>query len=243
MTITDSGTELLRPASRPSRFYRGRQLVTIDDLKRVKDMIIDGTLWFSPPSAFNDPFEFSPVVAQEREGDAFANSDEIEAESRLAFEFFSKLYRVCCFSADFRDPALWSHYARDHTGIFLIYDGGHPLFDDAVQVRYLLRRPLLDRRSQSRDEQIASVMYCKGLSWCYEKEWRIVAPSEESTQPMTFSNSPLCGVVRGLRTDPAIWAMVEAWITESKRCLQVFAAVRNPEDFAVGLREIGSTLR
>lgn len=239
----DADSKLPAPFKRSGTFYKGRSLSTDEERTRARALIVDGTIWFGAPSEFNDPFEFSPVVARERFGDVFACAEEIEANSRLALKHFSEAYRVCCFSAAFNDRALWSHYAANHTGIFLAYDGRHPVFDDARPVRYRRARRVLDRKSQSRDEQIGAVMYSKGWSWRYEREWRIVAPHSAPTQPMRFQISPLCGVVRGMNTDSKTWALVEAWIAESGRDLDTFRAVQNPRDFAVGLLRTGQARR
>ncbi len=125
--------------------------------KRIKVSIID---------KLNDPFEFYP---------GFSNSNQeaknifTEWKSRI-----SKKYGILCFSENWHNPLLWSHYAEKHIGFAL----GFELPDNAaIKVEYTEDRPLFpfDKLPQD-DKQIESffdkLIRTKFSSWDYEEEVR-----------------------------------------------------------------------
>jgi len=125
--------------------------------KRIKVSIID---------ELNDPFEFQA---------GFSNPNQ---DTEGLFSVFktniSKKYGILCFSKNWSNPLLWSHYAKKHTGFAL----GFELPDNAaIKVEYTEDRPLFpfDKLPQD-DKQIESflnkLIRTKFSSWDYEEEVR-----------------------------------------------------------------------
>ncbi len=81
---------------------------------------------------------------------------------------------VVCFSEDWVDPILWSHYASKHQGIALGFD----IADDLVkQVNYQEQRLKKKIKTSSRklaNEITEQLIYTKFKSWSYEREWRML---------------------------------------------------------------------
>jgi hypothetical protein len=125
--------------------------------KRIKVSIID---------KLNDPFEFQV---------GFSNPNQ---DTEGLFSVFktniSKKYGILCFSRNWSNPLLWSHYAKKHTGFAL----GFELPDNAaIKVEYTEDRPLFpfDKLPQD-DKEIESflnkLIRTKFSSWNYEEEVR-----------------------------------------------------------------------
>jgi hypothetical protein len=106
----------------------------------------------------NDPFELMP----------FELSDK-RARSGLmaARETWSKTRGVLCFSADWRDPVIWSHYSDKHKGLCLGFD----LPDNVTRaVTYVDGRLALG--DSMRPDMGQDWLYTKYNNWSYEREIR-----------------------------------------------------------------------
>jgi hypothetical protein len=107
----------------------------------------------------NDPFELSYLTVRgsiQRSRLEKYNTDVI------------KRFGVVCFSADWIDPVLWSHYGSNHRGIALGFDLDE---GDACKVTYRSKR--IDFPSEPDPEDVLKHLATKFKSWEYEREWRI----------------------------------------------------------------------
>jgi hypothetical protein len=89
---------------------------------------------------------------------------------------------LLCFSGDWTDPVLWSHYAEKHRGICL---GFNLLLDDQTQeVKYEAERiqaELTDSDPTQLHPQLQRQLLCtKFRNWEYEEEWRRFVPLEDT---------------------------------------------------------------
>ena len=110
-------------------------------------------------SELNDPFELSYLTvrgSRQRSQLKKHNTDVIDR------------FGVVCFSADWLDPVLWSHYGSKHRGIALGFDL-HEGY--ACKVRYQPKR--IDFPSEIGPEDVLRHLATKFKSWEYEREWRI----------------------------------------------------------------------
>jgi Protein of unknown function (DUF2971) len=112
-------------------------------------------------SELNDPFELlafyrggeHPVILKHRE--------QQEAETGLL-----------CFSSDWTNPVLWSHYGARHRGICLGFDIDRSL--RPRQVKYQPKRLEAKLNNPVVDAELADLLLCtKFESWSYEREWRV----------------------------------------------------------------------
>ncbi|MCD8522585.1 MAG: DUF2971 domain-containing protein [Saccharospirillaceae bacterium] len=112
-----------------------------------------------------------------------------EVELRfLKYEINSEILKrydkgICCFSSEFDNPLLWSHYGDEHRGICIGYDlirkptpdlrkviyGGSRTIKTSVIINALLKgnqraKTLLDN----------NVLLRKAKPWSYEKEYRLI---------------------------------------------------------------------
>ncbi|MHC2614861.1 hypothetical protein [Bradyrhizobium diazoefficiens] len=108
----------------------------------------------------NDPFELS----------VFYSRDPAQRLRLKAFiDDVARRYGIVCFSEDWLDPTLWSHYGHQHRGIALGFDIAEHVL---LPVKYQPQRipfpvgPVADHVDQ--------FLGTKYASWAYERERRIM---------------------------------------------------------------------
>lgn len=177
----------------PSSLYK---YVDIAGLKRI----LEGSIRFTQPSAFNDPFELLPEVvvpneageqqlrfsfdirAQRRQPplgalievpDGYQASDAV---SRDIVQQFNSLIGILCLSRVSDSLLMWSHYADQYAGAVVEFDGSHEFFDGKIDIEYRPLRPMRDVGAYaSPTEPIPVAELCaKSEQWQYEREVRII---------------------------------------------------------------------
>lgn len=78
--------------------------------------------------------------------------------------------------SEVRDNLLmWSHYAKNHTGLCIEFD--IPVSDSIVEVKYRNNYPIITYSDllidSDREKKLIQVMNVKSLDWAYEKERRL----------------------------------------------------------------------
>ncbi|MBE5913920.1 MAG: DUF2971 domain-containing protein [Pseudobutyrivibrio ruminis] len=137
-----------------------------------KHGLVDGTISFSNPNKFNDPFDVNC---------SFANSQDI-----------SDLFRIFCVAPSPEEILLWSYYSSDHKGYCFEYR--HKDIMEAVlasitdglfiigNVTYSNYRPKqkskLNRISFSEVKFYIEAAFTKFEEWSHEKEFRFVLLSQ-----------------------------------------------------------------
>jgi len=114
-------------------------------------------------SEMNDPFELL----------AFRRGT---INQRQFSEYRTLVEQTCgalCFSANWADPVLWTHYSQKHRGICLGFDVKEGL---AEEVSYAAERLSLKLGAEEKlDEETKRLLiYTKFQSWGYEQEWRAI---------------------------------------------------------------------
>ncbi len=120
----------------------------------------------------NDPFELRSLSSPDR-------------DVRRAFDLtraqLAANRGVLCFSANWHNPVLWSHYADRHRGRALGFDVAD---DSLAKVSYRRYRLPFDPGAMSGDpaqaeEQMLSLLTTKYSHWRYENEWRAFLSLED----------------------------------------------------------------
>lgn len=112
----------------------------------------------------NDPFELLGCDLTDMDIKKSAESAKIMSNSKHA---------VLCFSKNWINPVLWSHYADSHKGICLGYD----INDDySIEMKYVnsrLKRKFDENGNYDRNE-FMDYIKLKYKHWSYEEEVRMV---------------------------------------------------------------------
>jgi len=113
-------------------------------------------------SELNDPFELMALNTHKR-------------EIRQLVERFKRLQNdktgLLCFSRNWTNPLLWSHYAANHQGICLGFDLNPG--EDVQHVHYTDQRPRIEKGAASITDKLEELLLLtKYKDWCYEEELR-----------------------------------------------------------------------
>ena len=124
-------------------------------------------------SDLNDPFELMAVSLRERR-----MRDEVGA---LKFSYDSHT-GLLCFSSDWTDPVLWSHYGDKHRGVCL---GFNLVKNQAERVEYQDKRLLAQLPNDDSAGHITKgleeqLLRTKFKHWEYESELRLCVRLQES---------------------------------------------------------------
>jgi|GEM_PF-660336 len=171
----------------------------------------DRRLKISRINELNDPFEFCAVYFS-------------DVDTKIKLETFKNRvngqYGVICFSEQYHDPVLWSHYADGHRGVALVFE----ISDDyAIPIDYQPERFKLDvdaaiQRGGFDESYLNQLISTRFSSWGYEKEIRMTCRLSdhfcqidskgrkvyfESLSLESFGLDPLklIGLIRGIRCD------------------------------------------
>ncbi len=167
--------------------------------------ILNGSIRFTQPGAFNDPFELLPELIVPPDynvkqiniqfdvkgarrpsiGDEIqvvpdgATTSDIVSRSILS-ELNSKLGIVCLCRND-KSLLMWSHYADQYTGAMVEFDGSHEFFEAPVPVEYSVQRPIRDITLYASPRQPIPVaeLCTKSREWAYEDEVRVIRTLED----------------------------------------------------------------
>lgn len=149
----------------------------------------------------NDPFELLAVnVGGKKDFRAKLRSWKAEMHNTKG---------ILCFSKDWHNPVLWSHYAAKHHGICLGFDVPDGYAKEVIYSTDRITSHLSEDDELQPDEAfIHSLLYTKYSHWAYESEARIFVgldakDSEDGSYFLPFSSAlrlrhvilgPLCEV-------------------------------------------------
>lgn len=111
----------------------------------------------------NDPFELLGVnLANKRHRAAFKKvKEEVDKDKGLI-----------CFSADWKNPLLWGHYAEKHTGVALGFDVPDDMLLSVEYKRKLLPIKLDPKTNRPPVGLVDQLIRTKFYDWKYEEEFR-----------------------------------------------------------------------
>nr|WP_068891256.1 DUF2971 domain-containing protein [Pedobacter panaciterrae] len=183
----------LLPDQLPPRVYRFSPINN-----NLLDSLIDHYLWFASPGSFNDPHDcsrhlltFQPKPEDIRSvlstykyrGGPVPKSEishfveypeKFQEAYMMNFKEIINSQGICCFSDYCEETLMWSHYAKDHTGVALVFkpiaDIDTFLISKVKYVDEFTRYNYFDDPSFS----LIRMMTTKDKRWAYEREYRAV---------------------------------------------------------------------
>lgn len=91
----------------------------------------------------------------------------------------SRYVGVLCLTSNPNSVVMWSHYAENHRGMVIEFDGSWPMFAEGKGLRivhYLRERPQWDESAKPASDaekvQFEGVIFHKNEEWSYERESR-----------------------------------------------------------------------
>lgn len=178
----------------------------------------------------NDPFELWCSSQEDR---------QIRRVLRRWKKAMALQYGMLCFSRNWTNPVLWSHYADSHRGICL----GFEVDEESISpVSYVSERtPLSLPLTQDRMKQL---LFTKYRDWGYEEEFRAWFPLDtrdasghcfydfdDKVQLREVLAGPLCDTRRET-IDAALKSYVgQIFVAKTRLAFRTFRVVKNPRGF------------
>ena len=161
--------------------------------------ILNGSIRFTQPGAFNDPFEMLPELHIPNDfvcGDINLSFDILsprrqtadqklidippesfdDINSRRIRAALNQSIGVLCLSKNPSSLLMWSHYAEQYAGAVVEFNEEHEFFQGQIDVEYADYRPKQHINSYVGDGQVIPIseLCVKPKDWEYESEVRIV---------------------------------------------------------------------
>jgi hypothetical protein len=154
---------------------------------------------FTPPAAFNDPFDMAPVLdsafGKLGPGSPFPSlresfnrigqnlADALVNRPRYPQQFMSGLYGVLSLTTKNDTLLMWAHYASEHKGFAVEFDARHPWFNQKIAARDFGQVGVARKVTYSKDRPTIEIkklevgaFLTKSDDWSYEEEWRMLLP-------------------------------------------------------------------
>lgn len=120
----------------------------------------------------NDPFELLGFSLEDQER---------RAVWRKFRDYFSRQVGLVCFSVQWQNPVMWSHYGDKHKGIGLGFDVSDEILKKVSYVgdrkRMQIGRSLSSHGIEP--DLLSKIVRYKYNEWSYEREYRGIVPLEE----------------------------------------------------------------
>lgn len=162
--------------------------------------ILNGSIRFTQPGAFNDPFEMVPeflmpenpeltnitlsfsIIAPRGEPGVGELPHDFESDfcndvnSRRIRDSLDNAIGSLCLTRNRSSLVMWSHYAESYSGAVIEFDESHEFFSGYFDMDYRDHRPKKDITSCiTSDTPLSIAEWCvKPTEWQYEKEVRVV---------------------------------------------------------------------
>lgn len=141
------------------------------------------TICFSDIDKFNDPFEgigkYLYEVSPEEQAywDSIGSdlpkvlTERFEEDSRNLLKFKQ---RIWCVTETYTNDLMWAHYADSHRGFCVGYteENIRNVCSKFEKIIYCAKPTAIDIRGSIDIDAVEGLLFQKGTSWEYEKEWR-----------------------------------------------------------------------
>ncbi len=145
-------------------YYKYFNLEDKNFYKNINNLLAFNQIYLAKLSLQNDLFEGAYF-----EGDLLDLTATKRAFKKSEIARKINSYRIYCFSKTNTNLALWSHYAKIHTGICIKFNLPKSTNSFTIRpIKYVLKKPRLDETC------IENILKYKYSDWKYEREHRII---------------------------------------------------------------------
>lgn len=193
--------------------------------------IKDGYLWLANIASFNDPLDcYTKLISFEGgkralqhynqenppTGNRKVRRDLLKVRSKINSEKLKDLYissledsikdwGVSCFTQDYKNVLMWSHYAENYTGVCLKFDfSNDPEEYPLLKVEYTKEFKPIDFYDKDQNA-ILRMFTTKAKAWEYEDELRICRKIDTfNGRKLVFPKAYLKGIIFGCKINPTM---------------------------------------
>jgi hypothetical protein len=241
----------------PSHLYRYRAFTP----DRLNEIIVDHSLYFTSPSAFNDPFDCKPFMNLEGSSSELEQfftdqvNEKYQGQPAAVRQFvqcmfgphvnltkkveeLSNLWHqsftmgICCFSEPKDNILMWSHYADCHRGVCLEFTF-EPTEPVFRDAKPIEYASTYPEMNYLKQEGQKGMFLRKASDWSYEKEWRVFS---NKTGLVSFRPDALTGIIFGCRIQPSNITLVRSWIGDRK--ITLYQAKQKTREFGLSFEKI-----
>lgn len=216
-------------------------------------------IYLNSRTEFNDPFDSHPsLIGTIGKKDIFKHLEpnikmnRADKRSRLhkrnPDEIFEKQFEerhinkigIKSFSTKLNSIAIWSHYASSHEGYCVKFQPLESELINALEVKYSLKRPTLQKKEFLTQEQIfteklAEYLLIKSTEWQYESEYRIVK-HDAAKQYETFDRSEIVAVYFGIKAKKEHIELIRD--TNKNKKIEFYIGIKDSLDFKINFKKI-----
>lgn len=174
--------------------------------------ILKGSIRFTQPGAFNDPFELLPqfitpktLVEQDRyslsvdcigerrkgilrNGVKEEDRYKSDVQARRIVESLNDALGILCLSRNPESLLMWGHYGDEYRGAIIEFDESHSFFQGKFSVAYRKNRPVYNIADFLGQPFPVADLCIKPNVWAYEKEVRIARSLADCTEVAVDDN-------------------------------------------------------
>ncbi|MDP2155380.1 MAG: DUF2971 domain-containing protein [Sulfuricella sp.] len=146
--------------------------------------------------------------------------EELEKELEAIYQKHMEKVGVFSFAGDPKSILMWSHYARDHSGISFQFEVARDFstLSRALHVEYSSEYPEVNWVNGFSDS-LGKVLLRKHEGWFYEMEQRIVMVGD-AHKYLEFDPQALVGIILGCRITAETRAII-AKLLEERHCAKM----------------------
>ncbi len=219
------------------KLYRFQAInkLTLQNLNNQKN-------WIADPYEFNDPFEFS--LYDKLFIDSFGDSRPLTENETLNINKFRdeiNNYGVVCYSSDFTNNLLWSHYGDHHKGMCLVFEISDEIKEKIHKVNYQERLPEINLTDDANTfDEITTIVTTKSKEWKYENEYREVFINKNMNYKYP---GELVEIIFGCRTPFEDIKMVTNIAVNKNQKILISKMVMSNSQYCLGKMQIGDNTK
>lgn len=231
-------------------------------LDEVLHTLESGEVYFTPPSAFTDPFDCNPVfdfddlppedldarlqelsqstdipvdvLAQRLRQPNALDDPKLQTALNEQNRRISQSFGIFCLAQKPTVPLMWTHYAEGHTGICLRFQFTADQEPAPFSVEYSDQRTC--RLTDTPWEIAARSVLGKSSCWAYEEEYRCIRSSDQGGPGWApMPHLPVTGLVLGYRFPRVLRKPFLRRVRAVRGSLPVFEAVLHPTQYQLDL--------
>lgn len=240
------------PEGLPKRLYKYHRIDTY-----LHQSLKHHYFWHSGRTSFNDPYDcykhlltFDPTMEQlmdyakrtllpgedlDTTTNFILNKPELVTDAYLnTIDSVLDSYGICCFTTNYQNILMWSHYAQHHKGVCLVFDVNQDIESFFVaKVRYT--DEFTPRNYFDDTTNTAMIMLTtKSKDWEYEQEYRLV---DNKQGAIPFKTEALTKVIFGCKTSQDdMLAVINTIETAGYRNVEYTQAYTLPNSFKLAFR-------
>lgn len=129
--------------------------------------------------------------------------EEIEKLKKFVETYlkFIEEIKTCCFSENYDNLLMWSHYAEKHEGMAIAFKSSVLYWKNEIfrKVTYSENRVEIPISESDSTEFVDKLISTKALCWEYEKEWRLIKYDGRNVTNLKIPENAIDCIYLGLR--------------------------------------------